>query len=210
MWQEQFKNGIPSNSRNDRGIDRTGEPGGFTLRALVNGQRVEKPFRSVYGTRLAFLLATHLDLFARPHKLRRVVVEAIFALPLVKGLRERRPDAAFVSYERWAKNRPLPHTDPWPVVPNLAIEAISKSEPGEEVLEKIEEYFEAGVELVWVLYPKQRLVYVYESPTRPHVCTETDELDGGTVLPGFTLPVAALFDSETEAPLFRSLILSLS
>ena len=37
-----------------------------SLYEIVNGQGAEKPFMSVYGTRLAFLLATYLDLFARP------------------------------------------------------------------------------------------------------------------------------------------------
>jgi Uma2 family endonuclease len=165
------------------------------LYEIVNGQRVEKPFVSVYGIRIAFLLATYLDLFARAQKLGRVVVEATFTLPLTKGFQQRRPDAAFVS---WAKNRPLPHTDPWPVVPNLAIEAISKNDPGEEILDKIQEYFEAGVELVWVVYPKQRLVYVYESPTRPRVLTQEQELQGGVVLPGFKLPIAAIFEDEGD------------
>ena len=175
-----------------------------SLYELVNGQRVEKPFMSVYGIRIAFLLARYLDVFAEANKLGRVVVEAIFGLPLSRGLQQRRPDAAFVSYQRWSKDRPLPHTDPWLVVPNLAIEAISKSDSGEEILAKIQEYFEAGVELVWIIFPIQRLVYVYESPTYPQVRTETEELDGGTVLPGFKLPVATLFDEETETPLPRS------
>ena len=175
-----------------------------SLYELVNGQRVEKPFMSVYGIRIAFLLAIHLDFFAQSRKLGLVITEAIFGLPLSRGLQQRRPDAAFVSYQRWAKDRPLPHTDPWLVVPNLAIEAVTKSDPCEEILAKIQEYFEAGVELVWIVYPIQRLVYVYESPTYPQVRTETEELDGGTVLPGFKLPVATLFDEETETPLPRS------
>jgi hypothetical protein len=82
---------------------------------------------SIYGIRIAFLLGSYLDVFARKKKRGRVVVEAIFELPLAAGNRQRRPDAAFVSCQRWPKNRPLPHTDSWSVVPNLAIEAISKN-----------------------------------------------------------------------------------
>jgi Uma2 family endonuclease len=170
-----------------------------SLYEVVNGKRVEKPFMSVLGIRIAFLLASYLDIFARKKKRGRVIVEAIFDLPLAKGNRQRRPDAAFVSYQRWAKNRPLPHTDPWQVVPNLAIEAISKNDAAEEVQDKLEEYFEAGVQLVWVVYLKQRLVYVYKSPIRSKVLTEDEELDGGSVLPGFKLPVAALFEEEEES-----------
>ena len=131
-------------------------------------------------------------------KLGRVIVEAIFGLPLPQGLQQRRPDAAFVAYQRWAKSRRPPHSDPWPVVPNLAMEAVSKSNPGEEILDKIHEYFQAGVQLVWIVYPIQRLIYVYESPTRVQILSERDELDGGSVLPGFKLPVAALFEEGKE------------
>jgi Uma2 family endonuclease len=167
-----------------------------SLYEVVDGQRVEKPFMSVRGIRIAFLLAWHLEVYARKKKRGRAVVEGIFDLPLPGGNKQRRPDAAFVSYERWSKNRPLPHTDPWPVVPNLAIEAISKNDHAEPILDKLQEYFDAGVQLVWVVYPKQRLIYVYESPTRPQVLTAAQELTGGDVLPGFQIPVAALFEDE--------------
>ena len=38
--------------------------------------------------------------------------------------------------------------------------------------------------LVWVVYPEQRQVYIYDSPTQIRVLTTDDTLDGGTVLPG--------------------------
>ncbi|HLJ95098.1 MAG TPA: Uma2 family endonuclease [Gemmataceae bacterium] len=175
-----------------------------SLYEVVNGQRVEKPFMSIYGIRLTFVLATYLEAFVKAHQLGRVVIEAIFALPLPRGLQQRRPDAAFVSYQRWAKNRPLPHTDPWHVVPDLAIEAVSKSNPAEEIIDKIQEYFEAGVQLVWVVYPRQRLVYVYESPERVQVLTQAHELDGRTTLPGFKLSIAAIFEDDDETPASRN------
>jgi hypothetical protein len=56
------------------------------------------------------------------------------------------------------------------------------------------------VQLVWVVYPKQRLVYVYKSPTRSKVLSEDDALDGGSVLPGFKLPVASLFEEGDDTP----------
>jgi Uma2 family endonuclease len=168
-----------------------------SLYEIVNGQRVEKPM-SVSGTRIGFLLARHLDLFAEARRLGRAVHEVLFGLRLPGDL-QRRPDAAFVSYQGWAKNRPLPHTDPWPVVPELAAEVISKNNLAEELLDRIQEYFDAGVQLVWVVYPKQRLVYAYESPTRIQVLSQEQELDGGTVLPGFKLLVAALFEPQGDS-----------
>lgn len=67
--------------------------------------------------------------------------------------------------------------------------------------DKIAEYFRAGVELVWVVYPNQSKIHVYESPTQPiTVLWRKDVLDGGTVAPGFRLPLAELFTDATAAP----------
>jgi Uma2 family endonuclease len=91
-------------------------------------------------------------------------------------------------------NRLIPVTDnAWDVVPDLAVEVISPHDLAEEILQKVVEYFQAGVRLVWIVYPQQRLVYVHESLTQVRCLTQTEELDGGAVLPGFRLPLANLF-----------------
>jgi len=63
---------------------------------------------------------------------------------------------------------------------------------------KIREYFQAGVERVWVVYPFEEQVYVYSSVSEVRVLTIADELDGETLLPGFRLPVRALFDDGAD------------
>ena len=63
----------------------------------------------------------------------------------------------------------------------------------EELNEKIGEYFQAGVELVWVIHPKLKRLDVYESPTSIRILTENDTLDGGKVLPEFRLALKDLF-----------------
>jgi Uma2 family endonuclease len=127
----------------------------------------------------------------------QAVTEVLFHLPLPKE-RDRRPDAAFVNFQRWAKGRPMPGKEnAWHVVPNLAVEVVSPHDFAEELLEKIEEYFRAGVQLVWVVYPRQQLVHVYESINQIRVVTRTGELDGGVVLPDFRLPLPEIFREET-------------
>jgi len=166
------------------------EDGRDTLYEIVHGQRVEKPAMSAYASFIAFQLALHVQLFADKSKRGRAMTEILFRL--AEDL-QRRPDAAFVSFERWAEDRLPPHTDPWPIVPNLAIEVVSKTNPAEDILDKLEEYFHAGVELVWIVYPRQRQIYVYESPTQVRIVNLTQELEGGKVLPGFRLPLTTLF-----------------
>ena len=89
-------------------------------------------------------------------------------------------------------------TPTWDVVPNLAIEVVSPTNTANEVIEKIKDYFEAGVERVWVIYPEFAEIYDYDSPTSVHILTRNQTLDGGTVLPGFQLPLTELFEDESD------------
>lgn len=148
---------------------------------------------SAYAVRVSFRIASVVGRFAEEKGLGEAAHEELFRLPLERD-RNRRPDAAFVSYERWPKDRPMPLAgNAWDVAPDLAVEVVSPTDLADDLKEKVVEYFQAGVRQVWVVYPRVRLVEVYESTTRLHVLTSADELDGGTVLPGFRTPVAALF-----------------
>jgi Uma2 family endonuclease len=84
------------------------------------------------------------------------------------------------------------------MVPDLAIEVVSEIKSAYEVRKKIREYFAAGVSGVWIIYPDQAEVYVYASPTQIQVLKTGQELDGGDLLPGFRLPIAALFEDDSE------------
>jgi hypothetical protein len=52
-----------------------------------------------------------------------------------------------------------------------------------------EEYFRAGVRLVWEAYPQTRVVKVFTALDRSTTVSDDDTLDGGEVLPGFKLSV---------------------
>jgi Uma2 family endonuclease len=161
---------------------------------IIDGRRVELPPMSALATIVASNLGAEIGSFAKHHRLGRAVVECLIQLPLPVS-RNRRPDVAFVSFHRWAADRPLPLEDnAWEVVPDLAVEVISPTDPGEDILEKIEEYFRAGVRQVWVVYPRIRMIQVYESLQVIRGLTAADELSGGTILPEFRLPVKSLFE----------------
>lgn len=175
-----------------------GDTGEDALYEIIDGQRVELPPMSAYASRVASRIGSGLNSFAGEHDLGEAVTEVLFRLPLERS-RNRRPDVAFVSYERWPKDRPQPPADnAWDVVPDLAVEVISPNDLADEILEKVAEYFQAGVRLVWVVYPVHRVVYVYESWTRVSIRTSTEELDGGPVLPGLRLSLAKLFPEVTS------------
>jgi len=166
---------------------------------VVNGQRVETPRMGSYESHLANELAYYInEHFARIGRLGRLVIEVLFRIDVPTDL-QRRPDLAYVSYDRWPRRkRPAPK-DAWNVVPDLAVELVSENNSANEIQGKIQDYFRCGVRLVWVVYPIQAQVYVYNSPTRIDVVQRTDTLDGGEVLPGFRLPLDALFATDDDA-----------
>jgi Uma2 family endonuclease len=167
------------------------------LYEVIDGIRVRTPPMGVFAVWIASRLGRFLGQFA-DEKLGRVIIEALFHLPAPVN-RDRRPDIAFVSYERWAKDRPMPQTDnAWDVVPNLTTEVVSPTDKADEIELKITEYFRAGVELVWVVYPMQGKIYVHSSPTQITALTRAEVLDGGTVVPGFKLALAELFTQAND------------
>jgi Uma2 family endonuclease len=170
------------------------EPDG--LYEVVDGRIVEKSM-GAYENWLASVMYGRLDRYVEENSIGRAVIEMIFDLrPRVD--RERRPDVAFVSFERWGRDRRIPRARSWAVVPDLAVEIISLTNTADEVAGKLEEYYEAGVRLVWVVYPAQMKIYVYTSTSQIRVLAPGDELDGGDVLPGLRLPLRDLFDKAGQ------------
>jgi Uma2 family endonuclease len=168
------------------------------LYEVIDGQRVRIPPMAALSVWIASELLRHLASFTVA-SIGRTVVEMLFHLPAPVE-RDRRPDLAVVSYERWAKHRAVPYSGgAWDVVPNLATEVVSPNDEVDELQEKIADYFRAGVQLVWVVHPAQQEIHVYQSRTQITVLTKADTLEGGTVAPGFRLPLAELF-TESELP----------
>ena len=64
---------------------------------------------------------------------------------------------------------------------------------GIEIETKRIEYRQAGVELIWMVYPITQTIQVCAAAGRINVLGTADELDGGEVLPGFRLKVGDLF-----------------
>lgn len=163
------------------------------LYEVVGGQRVELEPMGAYEVGLAAVLWESLAPFARSNKLGLVVSEMLFVLDAEQDLK-RRPDLAFVSYDRWPDST-ISRAEAWDTVPDLAVEIISRSNSAEAVDDKIVEYFRAGARQVWVLYPDSGRVYVYRSATDVKIIERDNELDGGDLLPGFRLQIQSLFDA---------------
>jgi Uma2 family endonuclease len=174
-------------------------PGDDVLYEIVDNEVRELPPMGARETLLASVLFRILSNFAWDHALGQVVSEMLFLLIPETNL-QRRPDLAFVSFERWPRRRPVPDSRAWEVVPNLAIEVVSPSNLANEVMEKIEDYFLAGVQRVWVIYPKINKLYDYDSPTSVRILTPDNLLEGGDILPRLQVPLTEILVDATQQP----------
>lgn len=167
---------------------------------LVYGVLMEVPSMSFRESRVATRLSTPLDLFITKQDLGIVLdSEAKYRLARDPDL-VRRPDVSFVSWQRLPGRR-IPAEDVVDFPPDLAVEIISPTNRATVIEQKIEDYFANGVRLVWVVYPDQKHVYVYDAPNKCRILQPGDTLDGGNLLPGFRLTLTDLFSdlSPTNA-----------
>lgn len=104
----------------------------------------------------------------------------------------RGADVAYYSEARWPRERV--GQEPAPVPPDLVAEVASASDRPGKVLEKVADYLTAGIPMVWVVYPRRRIVAIYrhDDPT-PTVLTDDDAVVDLPELPGFACPVADFF-----------------
>jgi Uma2 family endonuclease len=166
---------------------------------VVDGRFVENPPMGALESVFASSLQNLMGPIAESNGLGRVATETLFLIDRARNLK-RRPDLAFVSDQRWSLMRPVPRTEAWDVVPDLTVEFISQTNNADQVAIKIEEYFQAGVRVVWIIYPVTSKVYVYTSPTSVAILQLGDELDGGEVVPGFQVALSTLFKAGREEP----------
>ena len=161
---------------------------------LVDGILVEKAV-GYQESMLAVVIITLLQNFIGPRKLGIVAGEGGM-LQLSPGL-VRIPDISFISRSRLPGGKPPREPVPG-LVPNLAVEVISKSNTDREMSRKLDDFFETGVELVWYVYPATRTIKVYTSPDKFSTLKGTQTLNGGTVVPSFKVKVADIFSVLDE------------
>ncbi|MBI3862908.1 MAG: Uma2 family endonuclease [Planctomycetia bacterium] len=161
---------------------------------LVDGVLVEKVM-GYEESLLALEIGSLLKEFVRPRKLGAVAGEGGMLKLSPKLIRI--PDVSFIARSRLPKGKPPRGTMP-ELVPNLAIEVLSKSNTASEMARKLVDYFETGVELVWYLDPSNRTIKVFTAPNKGVVLKGSQTLTGGKVLPGFKIKVDQIFSVLDE------------
>ena len=103
----------------------------------------------------------------------------------------RAPDAAFVCQARLDAVGAV--AGYWPGAPDLVVEVVSPGDRYGEVAEKVADWLAAGTQMVVVVEPQQRTVAVHRADGAVDVLREGDVLEGGEVVLGWEVAVAALF-----------------
>jgi Uma2 family endonuclease len=160
---------------------------------LVDGRLVERNM-GAESSWIGGRLHSRLDLFCDEHSLGWVwPADNSYQCFAHAPKLVRRPDVSFIQAGRLpGGDLPKDHVR---IPPDLAVEVVSPSDLAYEVEERVDDYLNAGVPLIWVIYPENRTVFIRRSNgtvTRLH---QNDELSGEDVIPGFRCVVRSLFPS---------------
>ena len=147
---------------------------------LVDGEIRVSPAGTRHGE-VCVRLSTRLMLFVEEHGLGHVFDSSTgFRLP---GGNVRSPDVSFVATGRFSKERPPEGFSDVP--PDLAVEVLSPEDRPRDLLDKVGEYLQAGVGLIWIIDPRKGHGAIYRSLTDVREVSGDDSLDGEDVVPGF-------------------------
>jgi Uma2 family endonuclease len=159
---------------------------------LVKGEIVPMSPASTKHGQLAFGFAFKVGVFVGENNLGEVfAAEAGFTISQIPDT-VRAPDVAFVTGSRLPEEG-IPASGFWAIAPDLVAEVVSPNDRMSDVQDKMTDYLNAGVRLVWLVDPKTRTVTAYQSFKDVQILIEGDVLEGGDVLPGFQLALADLF-----------------
>ena len=158
---------------------------------LVAGEiRMMAPASGAHGAVAGAIFAS-VDAFVEQRQLGVCFPDNTgFALPGIEST-VRSPDMAFVRADRLPANGL--GSGFIELAPDLVVEVLSPTETASDLEEKLRDYGTAGTTLLWVIDPAKRVVVVRAADGPVAWLRGDDVLDGGSVLPGFSIPVTGLF-----------------
>lgn len=153
---------------------------------LIHGEIIEKMPTEEHGM-IAINIGAPLTIFVKRQKLGRVGVEVRHrnAKDTYSSLM---PDVSFTGGQR-----PMVTEGSVQQMPDLAVEIKSPDDTLKLLRQKAAYYLANGTRLVWLVIPGKRYVEIHRPDREEEIAFGSDVLDGGEVLPGFTLPVAEIF-----------------
>jgi Uma2 family endonuclease len=146
---------------------------------FIDGEIIEVP-SNPYSSQIAMLFVYFIQHYLMQKPIGFLTGEG--AGYMIGGWRLS-PDVAYVSK---ARQESLAKRGYNPIAPDLVVEVVSPTDEQWQIRRKLGIYGQAGV-FVWLVYPERKIVELY-APNEPVVIMdENSVLNGGDILPGFTL-----------------------
>lgn len=154
---------------------------------LIRGELRMLTFHGAEHGRIAAKVATSIANHVDSHGLGTLCAGSGFVLSRDPDT-VRAPDIAFIRADRRAAG-----TGYFEGAPDLAVEVLSSDDEPAYVQGKVEDWIKAGTSAVWVVDTRAHTMTVHEPRSHARKLKGQDTLRGGSVLPGFELPVATVF-----------------
>ncbi len=157
---------------------------------LSQGDLIVTPSANFFHNDIRDRFNAWLRTFLDAHPCGRVISEMDMTLGADTV---RRPDIAFIRKER-LEGIDLERV-PLPIAPDLVIEIVSKNDRADDLILKVSQYVQAGVQAVWLFYPRPQLAYRYvPGKLDPEVRSAKagDRFEEPEMLSGFSLPLSEI------------------
>jgi len=160
---------------------------------LINGEIVEKMVSDPDASMITLFLGGLLSVYVLQRKLGRVTgPDGGYYV----GQNRYIPDVGFIRKSRMPKSYEKGYI---PAAPDLAIEVTSPTDSLKALHRKISHYLAANI-VVWAIYPSEYEIEVHTPGQPVYVLGIDDMLNGGDLLPDFSIAVKTIFGAAHEDP----------
>jgi Uma2 family endonuclease len=157
---------------------------------FIAGEIVEKMVSNQKSSQTAYKIGIFIGMYLLQHELGRLTGEQ--GGYMINGERYM-PDIGYMSYAR----QPIDNEDAYnPLAPDLAVEVVSPTDIAREMRVKVGNYLAAGT-VVWVVSPDDEQIEIYIPGQPVRILGIEETLEGGDVLPGFSIPLRTVFKRRT-------------
>lgn len=155
---------------------------------LINGEIIEK-MPTLLHSFIVGMLNYFFSHYLQQHPIGWILPEARFRVPSDKE-NARLPDLAFILKQ---EGRTLTNEGAAPYMPDLAIEVQSPRQSKDMLREKGRYYLSNGTQVVWIVFPEEKVVEVMTTDGKIEMLSIDDTLTLDTLAPGLTIPLTEVF-----------------